>query len=113
MTDLIYTRRIPGLVWLRAGVGLSGGLESSIRPVWLYGCVRRWAVGVRGRGVYVLWMVKSEGRCSVRWRDDHDRLVPCRKKAIAEEPFVDRGCPDSPDAEPREMVLRYCEVHKP
>jgi hypothetical protein len=89
MADLMHTRRIPGTVWVRAGVSLAGGMENSLRPIWLYGCVRRWAAGVGGRGVYVLVMVTNKGRCQNFWRDDHGRLTPCRKKATANEMCAD------------------------
>lgn len=112
MNDIVSTRRIPGLVWLRAGLSLTGDMDNSLRPIWLYGCVRRWAAGIGGRGVYVLWMVQSEGRCTVRWRDSKDRLVPCREKAVASEPFVDPGCPDDPDDGPHRGELLYCARHR-
>jgi hypothetical protein len=83
MADLISTRRIPGTVWIRAGVSLTGGMDNSLRPVWLYGCVRRWAAGIKGRGVYVLVMVGNEGRCETFWRDDRGRLTPCRRRKAA------------------------------
>lgn len=111
VNDIINTRRIPGLVWLRAGVSFTGKMDNSLRPVWLYGCVHRWAAGIKGRGVYVIWMVRSEGRCSTRWRDDRGRLVPCREKAVASVPFTDPGCPDDPNDGPHEATLWYCRRH--
>lgn len=111
MPELISTRRIPGTGWVRVGLSLRGQMAHSWKPIWMYGCIWRWAPGIKGYGFYILIFLRGEGRCSVRRWDAKGRLVPCRKKSVVTREWVDQGCPDDPEDGPHYMTLEYCIQH--